>query len=263
MTSEAKQYYIPTIQERASIQANSDMLKLSGDRVFATYQGEGVTAGLPAVFLRLHYCNLTCGKDSGWKCDTDYTWDIRKPEFWQEPEDWSISRTVSEVENQWQSQFGANEEKRLVVTGGEPLIQQTKIVQLVSLLDGWQIEIETNGTILPVEELGQCQFNCSPKLENSGNLKRRRYKPDVLRRINSFQDSWFKFVVMADKDLDEVEQIIGKCELDNRKILIMPEGRSVSEVLRHAQTVVEKARLNGWNMTMRNQLMWFGDKRRT
>src|SRR5262249_11150304 len=38
--------------------------------IFESFQGEGASAGLPAVFVRLANCNLRCT----W-CDTRYTWD--------------------------------------------------------------------------------------------------------------------------------------------------------------------------------------------
>ncbi|HEV8642746.1 MAG TPA: 7-carboxy-7-deazaguanine synthase QueE, partial [Methylomirabilota bacterium] len=38
--------------------------------VFYSIQGEGATAGLPAVFVRLQGCSVGCR----W-CDTKYSWD--------------------------------------------------------------------------------------------------------------------------------------------------------------------------------------------
>lgn len=255
--------YIPTKEDIERVRLQRDRLKVSGDGVFATLQGEGVTTGLPSVFLRLHYCNLTCGVPNGWQCDTGYTWDRSKPEFWQEPEDWSCQKTASRIEEAWAEKFGNEEEKRLVITGGEPLIQQTKIAELLEQLPGWGAEIETNGTIMPIPELQACQFNCSPKLENSGNSLRKRYKPEVLRVINNLPKSQFKFVVVEPSDLDEVSRIAEECDLDSEKILIMPEGQTSEQVEVHANRIREAVEARGWKITMRNQLVWFGPKRRT
>jgi len=255
--------YTPSFEDIQRVRPQKDMLKVSGDGVFATLQGEGITTGAPSVFLRLHYCNLTCGKSGGWKCDTGYTWDTDTPEFWQEPNDWSYGDTASRVETAWRNQFPESEEKRLVVTGGEPLIQQRKIAGLLDELHGWQVEIETNGTLMPIEELSNCQFNCSPKLANSGNSLTRRYRPEVLRTINSLPKSQFKFVVSNPADLEEVNFIVEDCGLDSSKVLIMPEGQTAEVVSQHAQAVQKAVEEKGWKMTMRNQLIWFGDKRRT
>lgn len=255
--------YQPSKSDIERLRPRAEMLKVSGDGVFATFQGEGLTAGLPSVFLRLHYCNLTCGVPNGWKCDTAYTWDKRTAEYWQEPQDWSYEETASSVEKAWFSRFGDEQDRRLVITGGEPLIQQRKIAMLLDRLPGWNVEIETNGIIIPIPELHTCQFNCSPKLSNSGNSSRRRYKPEVLRAINNLPGSQFKFVVVDQMDLEEVAQIVTDCELDQEKILVMPEGRTANEVEVKAGKLKSAVEAKGWKLTMRNQLIWYGPKRRT
>jgi len=255
--------YRPTEEDLKRIISKPDRLKVSGDGVFATLQGEGITAGCPSIFLRLHFCNLTCGVPNGWRCDTGYTWDRTRAEFWQEPADWSYDETVLRIKQEWRGSFGNNGSKRLVITGGEPLVQQRKIARLLEMLTGWEVEIETNGTMAPIPELHYCQFNCSPKLANSGNSLERRYKPKVLRIINKLARSQFKFVVKDLTDLEEVDKIVEECTLDSEKIVIMPEGQTTEEVDRHADIVREAVEARGWKMTLRNQLIWFGSKRRT
>ncbi|KKW00889.1 MAG: hypothetical protein UY33_C0003G0017 [Candidatus Amesbacteria bacterium GW2011_GWA1_48_9] len=131
--------YRPTPEDKARIKILSDMFKVSGDGVFATLQGEGLTtkeggtAGLPVVFLRLHFCNLTCGFPTGWQCDTRYTWNPRMEEFWKEPRDWSINQTAVNIRQAWRQNHPQIETgHRLVISGGEPLLQQGKIVELIS-----------------------------------------------------------------------------------------------------------------------------------
>lgn len=257
--------YRPTPQDIQLIKPRPDMLKVSGDGIFATLQGEGITAGLPSVFLRLQYCNLACGASSGWKCDTGYTWDKTTKEYWQEPEDWEYKDTAARISQAWNDKFGqdVNAQRRLVVTGGEPLLQQEKIVRILEFIPDWKVEVETNGTIAPIQELQNCQLNCSPKLSNSGNSLRSRYKPDVLRLINSLPNSWFKFVAVEPRDLEEIDEIAKDCDIDKSKILIMPEGQTAEEVSRHEEALREAVATRDWKITLRNQLIWFGSKRRT
>lgn len=256
--------YRPTMEDFERIKPKPNMLKVSGDGVFATLQGEGVTAGSPAVFLRLHYCNLACGHNGGWKCDTGYTWDKTKPEFWQEPENWGYPETAIKIETSWNDKFPDNEEgKRIVITGGEPLLQQKKIVEFIKIMPNWQVEIETNGTIAPLPELYDCQINCSPKLENSGNPSLKRYKPEALKIINSLPNSWFKFVVSDPKDFEEIDAIVRDCNLDPNKILIMPEGNTSEITQAHLSLVKAEIETRGWKVANRNQLDWYGPKRRT
>lgn len=163
--------YTPTFAEIQNLKRKPGQLKVSGDKVFFSVQGEGQTMGMPAVFLRLHNCNLSCG----W-CDTRYTWDKTKPEYWQESVDWTIAHAIEQI-----SSYPCT---RLVMTGGEPLLQQAGITKLVVAIPKWEIEIETNGTVQPVRNLAErCQFNVSPKLSNSGIEMKRRIKPQVLVKL--------------------------------------------------------------------------------
>ena len=253
--------YQVTDKDRSRLKPQPGQLMVSGDGAFATLQGEGVTAGQRAIFLRLHGCNLTCL----W-CDTRYTWDRTRPEFWQEPQSWSLLETSRVVEDLWTDKFGTDDlsnEKRLVVTGGEPLLQQLKVIDLIESLPGWQVEIETNGTIRPDPKLSRCQFNCSPKLENSGNPVSKRYKPEVLKAINNTPDCWFKFVATSAVDLEEIDMMVKTCDLDPHKILVMPEGRTLETTAAHLLAVQEGVERRGWQTTKRNQIEWFGNNRRT
>jgi len=263
MINELISTYIPTPEDRARIMPKEGRLKVSGDGIFATRQGEGVTAGMNTIFIRLHFCNLACGRDRGWKCDTKYTWDNRSREFWQEPIDMKPEDVAKAAEESWSEAFGDASGHRVVVTGGEPLLQQKKLALLFSFLPNWAVEIETNGTIAPLPELSDCQFNCSPKLANSGNTVDRRYRPEALRNIALLPNSWFKFVVCREGDLDEIDQIVKDCNIPSNSVLIMPEGRDASLIAKQADSLKDQVSRRGWGITLRNQLVWFGDKRRT
>lgn len=259
----SKTEYYASEEDKQTLKIAPGALKLSGDGIFATLQGEGLTAGERAVFLRLHYCNLSCGKWGGWNCDTGYTWDKKLPEFWQEPFNLSYRQTANDIDQAWKEKFGEGVDKRLVVTGGEPLLQQSGIKKLWKLLPEWQLEIETNGTIMPIRELFDAQFNCSPKLANSGNLKNRRYKKVVLQTMNALPNSTFKFVAITPQDLIEVDQIVDDCSIVPTKVLIMPEGHTSDEVAAKSMVLIKEVQARNWRLITRNQLIWFGSKRRT
>lgn len=262
-------FYNPTLKDFQNIRPQKGKLKISGDGIFATKQGEGLSKedggsmGLPAIFLRLHFCNLQCGFKNGWRCDTGYTWDKSRSEYWKEPVDWNYTYTADKIKKAWEKNFKENSEKRLVITGGEPLLQQDKLIKLLELLPDWKVEIETNGTILPTSKFSHCQFNCSPKLKNSGNDLKYRYKPDVLKHISKLENSWFKFVVITNDDLNEVRSIVNECLIPKQKVLIMPEGHTVLEVEQHKIDIFQKVNKLGWKLAIRNQLIWYGAKRRT
>lgn len=255
--------YSPTAEDQARLRPRDGFLKVSGDGIFATRQGEGVTAGENAIFLRLQFCNLACGRNGGWICDTGYTWDTRRADYWQEPVDMTFLQVADEASQSWSQSFPDDDDKRIVVTGGEPLLQQRKIASLLSYLPGWTVEIETNGTIAPIRELWGAQFNCSPKLTNSGNSLASRYRPQALKQIAQLPNSWFKFVVVNIGDLDGIQQMANECAIPGEKILVMPEGSTEESVSEHARCLEKDVLEKGWGITMRNQLIWYGPGRRT
>jgi 7-carboxy-7-deazaguanine synthase len=98
--------------------------------IFLTIQGEGPFCGTPAVFIRLAGCNLQCPG-----CDTDYT---------QGRHAASAQEILNKVQEYQSSGL-------VVITGGEPFRQD--ITRLLNVLTdaGFYVQIETNGTLEPVE----------------------------------------------------------------------------------------------------------------
>ena len=251
----AHQSIPPELVDPDRVKLNKTRLRLSGDGVFFSVQGEGHTMGLPAVFLRLHVCNLRCV----W-CDAYYTWNPKSKEFWTE----SYELTSSEVAEQVKSAWGCKTDeisRRLVITGGEPLLQKNLLDDLIDRLPGWSIEIETNGTIMPTNlQLRTCQFNCSPKLRNSQCSESARIRPEVLRKINSV-NSQFKFVVMKAEEIEEIESQFLPF-IDRAKIVLMPQGVTESEVAENARAVIEGAKAAGFRLLGRLHVSIWGAKRR-
>ena len=235
-----------------------NFFNISGDSVFYTIQGEGPSMGCPAIFLRLHFCNLACS----W-CDTQYTWDRKRRDFWVEHEIWSVQKTKQEIQKAWKC-ADKNIPRRLVITGGEPLLQKDYIDALIKIMPGWIFEIETNGTIQPTKlQLQKCQFNCSPKLRNSDNAKILRFREQVLKSLNGVK-TVFKFIVTRSSDIDEIQKdFVKKIGIDASKIIIMPQGTIPEELHRNARKVAEKVKQKGWRLLSRLHIELWGAKRRT
>lgn len=202
---------------------------LNVSETFYSIQGEGITVGIPSVFLRLSVCNLLCGgygtqKDgklhggATWRCDTI--------EVWQKGKKVAI-KDVLAPEMLTALQRGAH----LIITGGEPLMQQDNIYTLLLWLLSEQItpdiEIETNGTIAPSEAMmdWKAQYNVSPKLSNSGMPLHKRFKPDVITALNFAHRSIFKFVISSEKDFEEIDKDWLPL-IDTQKVVLMPAGES-------------------------------------
>ena len=242
-----------------------------GPEIFHTLQGEGVSAGRPAVFVRLSLCNLHCR----W-CDTDYTWNWEGTPFAHdrdsEPgytkfkqEDQMLDMApdqVADIVARWPT-------RRVVLTGGEPMLQQEGLRDLAAELrardPAYFFEVETNGTLLPEDSLDRFigQYNVSPKLENSGNREALRFRPPVLEWFAASGKAWFKFVVSSIEDVAEIRTIINQTGISNERVLLMPEGRTPEAVAAHRDLVVKLCLENGYTFTDRLHLRLFGARRGT
>lgn len=203
---------------------------------FYSIQGEGVSMGIPAVFLRLGGCNLLC-EGRGWRCDTI--------EVWQKGKSTKFEEVLSGEKIMW-----LRESAHLVITGGEPLLQQESLIRYLrwfSVKYGFFpfVEIETNGTIQPCNLWSfVMQWNVSPKLSNSGESYDRRVHPIVLKKILSFgRDPWFKFVV--DKHEDYIEISNDYEFLPKDRIILMPAGATQDELAITRPIVMELCKATG------------------
>ncbi|MFY9590086.1 7-carboxy-7-deazaguanine synthase QueE [Rickettsia endosymbiont of Halotydeus destructor] len=150
---------------------NGDGTKLEVKAIFKTIQGEGIFVGVPAVFIRLGGCNLACNF-----CDTDF----------EEYNLINVTDIISEVSSLSKNSEGKKSITLVVITGGEPLRQPIELLCRKLLEKGFQIQIETNGTLyraLPKE----ISIICSPKAGKNGYSKIRE---DLLPYINAI-----KFIV--------------------------------------------------------------------
>lgn len=145
----------------------------SGDlmvnELFYTIQGEGPDAGRPAIFLRLTGCNLRC-----YFCDTEF----------EKGQHFTLENVFNEILNQ----ALRNPCRLVVITGGEPLLQN--VVPLIKKLNdrGIAVSIETAGTVC-YDELFEV---FSPTGAISGNLivcspKTPKIHKDVERLVAAYK----------------------------------------------------------------------------
>lgn len=235
---------------------------LSVSEIFGpTLQGEGASQGMPAMFLRLGLCNLDCS----W-CDTPYTWD------WQGKNGYAYSKAIEvkrmSVDAVRSRITEAMPPNLVVISGGEPMLQQRHLLHLANMLiaDGYRIEIETNGTIMPDErwynycDAFDVQFNVSPKLFSSGVDWDKAIKPTVLRTY-AFIGSSFKFVIGTPQCMSQVLDIVEQVHIEPSDVWLMPEGRSAGEVLEKLPTLFDDCVLHGFNLTPRLQVLTYGSQR--
>lgn len=119
--------------------------------IFHTLQGEGANTGRPAVFLRFAGCNLWTGREQDRAgavcrfCDTDFV-GTDGPGGGKFASPQALAAAVSAAWPRFSSVFA---QPFVVITGGEPLLQLDQPLVTALHTHGFQVAVETNGTVPP------------------------------------------------------------------------------------------------------------------
>lgn len=256
---------------------------------FISIQGEGVRSGRPSLFIRVAGCNLRCvfrnpkGKVAS-ICDTYYA-SFENPKI-DETEEESLASVYALLSQN----PGVTD---VVVTGGEPLLNQKGLYDLLAEIKKIKPElvttVETNGTIDPNPELYKVVdlWSASPKLStsvpNEKDMKKyglteaqckyhseKRINADALANIIMCgNDTQLKFVYSGEDCIDEIQDIksqvqakIDEVDYDddvNRYIMLMPEGITNDAILGKSDEVVRVCINNGWTYTTRLHILIWGN----
>ena len=225
--------------------------------IFYSIQGEGILAGTPSLFIRTSGCNLRCN----W-CDTDYSsWNPQGDEY-------DIEQLLELVKN--------HKTAHIVLTGGEPMIAKD-VDKLASAVveQKKHLTIETAGTIAP-EGIACSLASLSPKLSNSipdnrlsekwqKRHERDRINPEFLRMWIDNYEYQLKFVISTKDDMPEILELLKLLDRDipNEKVLLMPEGVTVTELNEKKQFVEELCREYGFRYCDRLHIALYGNKKGT
>lgn len=231
--------------------AVSDTLKIN--EIFASLQGEGPSLGAPALFVRLALCNLRCE----W-CDTRYTWDFERYDPAREVHPTEITDIAARIANA--------RERRVVITGGEPLMQQGPLGRLFELIPrSVAIEVETNGTFVPEPALVSRvdQWNVSPKLSHAGDAREKRIRLDALAALRDTQRAFLKLVVRTPSDVAEVRELVQALAWPRERVFLMPEAATNTAHQERAEGVAALCQEQGYRFSPRlHVLLWGGERAR-
>ena len=176
--------------------------------IFLTLQGEGAHAGRASVFCRFAGCNLWSGREADREaatckfCDTDFvgtdgTLGGRYA---------SAAELADTIAAQWTA--AADNNRYVVLTGGEPLLQVDAALIDALHARGFEIGVETNGTIAAPEGLDW--IGVSPKggselVQRRGDELKLVY-PQVLAAPETFESLAFERFSLQPMDGPEVAQ---------------------------------------------------------
>lgn len=238
---------------------------ITWSEMFYSIQGEGPTIGRRSVFLRLTGCNLKCGGKLMMydQMSDGATWICDSVKVWKKGTKASVQTLIERMAEQGLLQELHNG-ARLIITGGEPMLQQEAVAELIKqlydLMD-LSVEIETNGTVpldtrnlLPLVD----QFNISLKLSNSGESYGRRIDSETVETyISAFARNKtvvFKFVVTSEADLTEVAVLVEQLKIPKELVWLMPGGETRDEQVRLSAQVVEWCKERGYSFSSRLHL---------
>jgi len=228
---------------------------------FLTLQGEGKYLGVPSYFIRSTGCNLRCAwkDDTGVTyCDTPYTsWSPEKGE----------TLNTREVLNFLKERSV----KHIVITGGEPMIQNDVSSIVNEFIDNnYIVTVETNGTVYR-DNMNQAFMSLSPKLKSSYAQIEGSKENNLHKTNNCFFDSikqWIKtnpyqikFVVNKMSDLEEILKLQKDWGIDNSNIYLMPQGITREQLEDKSEWLFKMCVLTGFNYSPRTHIDIFGNKR--
>jgi len=212
--------------------------------------------------------------DCSW-CDTPFTWDWKgKNGVVYDPKVELTRMDVADVCDEVRELMPCSGTTRLIISGGEPMLQRRGLLSLVSELKSlgyMNIDIETNGTKPPlVGPNGNEYFSedvvsyvISPKLPSSGVVFDIRWL-DVIkqyRELSYIECASLKFVISDGADMVEAKRIMDYAGFPPSQIWLMPEGRTRVELDKSAAYVAAEALEHEVNYTDRLHIRLWDDKR--
>ena len=242
---------------------SSAPVHLNVSETFTTHQGEGRHQGALAHFIRLTGCNLTCS----W-CDAAYTWDWKHFDHAAETHTRTPHDLADEIDALTAQGAGR---ARIVITGGEPLLQSNGLAALFTELDACDLfahhplDLETNGTrpLGPTARFWST-ITCSPKVgPSAGQIVPKWGGPALDPSIKDDDRTEFKFVVASEADLDAAVEFAVHHVLPRDRCWLMPEGTTPAVILDRTPWVTRAALGLGWNFTSRLHILAYGDTRGT
>ena len=190
-------------------------------------------------------CNLNCGNHaSDWVCDTVDVW---KKGTGVEIVEWAttVESLYGEALN-----LGAH----LIITGGEPLLQQPAILKWLTTFKPLPFIELRPMELLPDPEMAAHvgQWNVSPKLSNSGEPIEKRIHSGPLDWFLNQDNAIFKFVISNENDIKEINhQFEAIKDLPIRRKYLMPAADNKESLESLYLKIIELSKRHGFSLSQR------------
>lgn len=216
-----------------------DEVKVKINEIYYTFSGEGKTAGMPVVIVRMTGCNLRCSY-----CDSQYSY--------EEGEELTFDEVVKRIKK-----YNCN---RVLLTGGEPLVNSL-CLDLVERLkvEHFFIILETNGSLSIEKFLLHIDMFCIDiKCPSSGMTELIYW--ENLECIGRTGDE-IKFVIGDRKDYEFAKGIVKKYNhcIDNEQFVFSPVWGKI-EPKQLAEWMLEDKLDVKYSLQM-HKVIWNKDKR--
>ena len=278
------------------------MKKFRYSECFRSIQGEGHYVGAPSVFLRFWGCNFSCEGFSSSEqlaldfdpsevdhledlpvithgCDSAYAWRKDFQHLSRQATAFELCDTIEGLCPSFRHPH-SKQSTHLVLTGGEPMLSQTAIAELIDIFSSrnnlpLHVTVETNGTQAPrelfantVKRVREHQsewfWSVSPKLSLSGENWQKAIVPNVVAEYAQLSDvGQLKYVVDgSERSWEEVKtataayRSAGVCW----DVWIMPVGASLEQQQKHQERICMEAVERGYYFSPRVHNWLFGNR---
>lgn len=208
------------------------------NELFETIQGEGAFTGQPSIFIRLQGCPVACS----W-CDTKHTWDIRDDLLIpsidmsnkkEESEHWAAMTSDEMLALCKDKEFKA---KHIVITGGEPCMEDLTSLCGAFEARGFSTQIETSGTF-EVRTTDKCWVTVSPKIDMKGGYE---VLGSALNRANEI-----KHPIATEQHVDDLKALLLEHKIEGTPIYLQP----ISQKQRATELAIETCIENNWRLSV-------------
>lgn len=268
--------------------------------IFSSLQGEGLRVGSPSVFLRLFGCNLQCDKFGQTESNEAPDRHQINPDLYQTIDELPLAKIGCDSYASWDPRFKKFSEitpvskiadilknarpaatRDLVITGGEPLLWQSALLDLIPELGSSfrHITFETNGTQKLSEEFidglnnwtgTYPVFSISPKLESASgepSSKTRKCTLEESGILRCADKAYLKFVCNQKTTADEINDYIDfyakkylPYKNDFLPVYLMPVGGTSDVYQKNSQHTVELCYQTGYRYSPRLHIDLFGNR---